>query len=132
MVRALVAAFALGGLFAGAACGAITPAAAPSRTGQASINVTGSLARGPAQTCPSDEPCDPLPSASMLIFSRAGHPDVTARLDASGSFALHLDPGGYSISAAPPAFGGRVEPRQVRVPETGVVRLQLAIVRPQI
>ena len=129
MIRALVAAVAVGSL--ATACGAAAPAAAPTGTGPVSINVTGTLARGPAQTCPSDEPCDPLPSASLLIFSRPGLPDVSARLDASGAFGLHLDPGSYSISAAPPAFGGQVEPSLVKVPETGAVRLQLLIVHPQ-
>jgi hypothetical protein len=129
VIRGVVAVFALC-LMAGPACGAVSPATAPAATGQPTVNVTGVLVRGPMPTCPSDEPCDPPVMTMFLAFSRPGQPDVRVRVDASGAFALHLDPGAYSISAAPPPFNGRLEPSQVRVPEAGTVRLQLSIVRP--
>ena len=117
-------------LIVGPACGAVSPATAPAATGQAAIDVVGVLVRGPAPICPTDEPCDPPINASMLVFARSGQPDVTARVGGDGAFALHLNPGTYSISVAPPSFNGRVEPSHVRVPATGVVQLQLSIVRP--
>jgi hypothetical protein len=129
VIRGVVAVFALC-LMAGPACGAVSPATAPAATAQPALNVTGMLVRGPMPTCPSDEPCDPPINISMLVFSRSGQPDVTVRVGADGAFAVHLDAGSYSITAAPPPFNGRLEPSQVRVPATGVVQLQLSIVRP--
>ena len=109
------------------ACGAPSPSeAAP--TGQ-DVNVTGTLDRGPVPTCPADEPCDPPAIAVMLIFSRPGAGDVRVHVAGDGSFALHLEPGAYSVAAAPPAFQGKIEPSSVRVPESGTVTLRLRIVR---
>jgi hypothetical protein len=114
-------------MLAAVACGAPSPSeAAP--TGQ-DINVTGTLDRGPVPTCPADEPCDPPAIAVMLIFSRPGAGDVRVHVAGDGSFALHLDPGAYSIAAAPPAFQGKIEPSSVRVPESGTVTVRLRIVR---
>ena len=109
------------------ACGSAAPASSPAATGSA-INVTGTLERGPTPTCPADEPCDPPPIASRLVFSRPGQPDVIVRLGAGGSFALHLDPGDYAVAAQPPPFNGRLEPSTVRVPDSGSVDLRLRVV----
>ncbi len=131
MVSRLVVGLALVALFC-AACGP-APAAQPAQTagtvGQG-VNVTGTLDRGAAgPTCPAGEPCDPPAVASMLVFSRPGSADVSVHVAGDGSFSLHLDPGEYSIAAAPPAFAGKVEPSTVRVPDVGQVMLRLRIVR---
>lgn len=112
-----------------AACGG-QPVAQPSgSTPIGSANVTGLLDRAPVPTCPADEPCDPPGRASMLIFSRPGAADVTVFVADDGSFAVHLEPGQYAIAAAPPAFGGRVEPSSVQVPTKTSVFLRLRIAR---
>lgn len=131
MVSRLAVGLALVALCCGA-CGS-APAAQPAQTagnvGQG-INVTGTLDRGPAApTCPAGEPCDPPAVATMLVFSRPGSADVSVHVAGDGSFALHLDPGEYSIAIAPPAFQGKVEPSTVRVPDVGEVLLRLRIVR---
>jgi uridine phosphorylase len=108
------------------ACGALS--SHPAQTAQG-INVTGTLDRGPVPTCPAGEPCDPPAVASMLIFSRPGSTDVSVRVGGDGSFALHLDPGDYIVAAAPPAFQGKIQPSNVRVPDSGTVALRLHIVR---
>ena len=64
----------------------------------------------------------------MLIFSSAGKPDVSVLVGANGTFAVHLDPGGYTVRAAPPPMHATLEPSQVRVPSTGSVELSLKIV----
>src|SRR2546421_10942480 len=83
------------------------------------INVTGTIDRGPMPTCPTDEPCDPHMVAALLVFSTPGAPDVRVRVGGDGTFALHLEPGAYTIAAAPPVFQGGLEPSSVRVPKTG-------------
>ena len=60
-------------------------------------------------------------TAAFLVFRQPGKADVRTSVDSSGAFALYLEPGAYSISAAPPPMGGLVEPSQVRVPATGTV-----------
>ncbi len=122
--RAAVAALSLA--FA-AACGT-APALAPSSGGPAQ-NVTGTIDRGLSPTCPADEPCDAPPVARLLVFSAPGRQEVTTRVRPDGSFALHLDPGDYSIAAAPPAFQGKVQPSSIRVPEAGSVTVHLHIVK---
>src|SRR5258708_31578764 len=110
-----------------AACGG-QPVAQPSglpRTTNA--NVTGVLDRGPVPTCPAGEPCDPPMRATMVIFSRPGAAEVAVFVAGDGSFAVHLDAGQYAIVAAPPAFGGKVEPSSVQVPAAGSVFLRLRI-----
>ena len=67
----------------------------------------------------------------FVVFSQPGKPDVRTQLDASGAFALHLDPGSYSITTAPPSFNGAIQPSQVRVSGTGILQLHLQVVRPQ-
>ena len=117
-------------LMAAAACGSAPPGpAASSPSSDAAMNVRGTVDRGYTPPCPADEPCDPPVTAMFLVFSRPGTPDVRVDVDASGFFGLHLDPGAYSISAAPPPIGGRLEPNQMRVPATGTIELHLKIVR---
>jgi hypothetical protein len=112
-----------------AACGG-QPVAQPSgSTSTGSANVTGVLDRGPVPTCPAGEPCDPPLRATMLIFSRPGATDVMVFVSGDGSFAVHLNAGMYAIAAAPPAFGGKVEPPSVQVPAAGSVFLRLRIAR---
>ena len=91
--------------------------------------MSGTVDRGPIATCPADEPCDPPALASSLVFSGSGGASVSARVAPDGSFALHLDPGEYSIAVAPPPFHGAVEPSSVLVPSAGSVVLRLRIVR---
>ncbi|HSS60908.1 MAG TPA: hypothetical protein VLK30_05570 [Candidatus Limnocylindrales bacterium] len=98
--------------------GAVTP----------DMNVTGTVDRGTMPTCPAGEPCDPQMVAAMLVFSRPGSPDVQVPVRGDGSFAVHLEPGLYSITPAPPAFHGELQPSTVRVPATGAVTLSLHIV----
>jgi hypothetical protein len=117
------------------ACGSVPPArtgpAAASPTGEAALNVRGVLDRGASFPCPPGDPCDPPLQAMFVVFSQPGKADVRTPLDASGAFSLHLDPGSYTVSAAPPSFNGSVQPSQVRVPSTGILQLQLQVARPQ-
>jgi hypothetical protein len=129
-MRALVGVVALG-LTTVAACGSVAPGpAAASPTGAAALNVRGIIDRGSALPCPPGEPCDPPIAAMFLDFAQPGKPAVRTRIDASGAFAVHLEPGSYSISAAPPPMNGRLQPSEVRVPKTGTLELNLVIVRP--
>lgn len=119
-------------VFAAAACGtvpAMNPAAASPSSAGIATNVSGTIDRGAPPTCPADEPCDPPMVAYRLVFSRPGLADVTVRVNGDGTFALHLDPGVYSIAAEPPAFQGKLDPSVVRVPAEGTVHLDLHIVR---
>lgn len=117
-------------LIATAACGSVpqVPAEA-SPSGDAALNVRGTIDRSFVPPCPTDEPCDPPITGAYLVFSQPGKAEIRTSVGADGSFVLHLDPGAYSISTAPPPMGGRVEPNGVRVPATGTVELQLKIVR---
>jgi hypothetical protein len=115
---------------AAAGCGAAQPSAQPAATPAQVENVSGILDRGLSATCPADEPCDPPPRATALVFSTAGGSQVRAEVDYRGQFEVHLDPGVYSITTVPPPFGGRVVPSSVQVPETGSVFLQLHIAKP--
>lgn len=124
MARACVISAAL---LLAAACGQFQPSTQAASSG---VNVTGVLDRGPVPTCPSDEPCDPPISIATLIFSTGGGAQVRVPVGGDGHFAAHLDPGVYSISAAPPPFQGRVEPSSVEVPEDGTVFVRLHIARP--
>ena len=98
-------------------------------TVNAAVNVQGTLDRGStsAPPCPTGEPCDPPMVAMFVDFSQPGKTDVRARVDASGAFAVHLDPGNYSISLAPPSFKGKLDPSQVLVPKNGTVLLHLVV-----
>jgi hypothetical protein len=79
-------------------------------------NVKGIVVRT-TQGCPVGEPCDPLPPALYVVFSRNGH--VTrAKLGASGGFAVHLAAGFYAVSTAPQRA---VTPASLRVPRVGVI-----------
>jgi hypothetical protein len=111
-----------------AACGS-APLERPSQS-TPDVNVTGTIDRGSMPTCPAGEPCDPAMVAALLVFSRPGSPDVTVRVAGDGSFALHLEPGSYTIAAAPPSFQGTLVPSTVRVPASGSVHLSLHIAKP--
>lgn len=130
-MRALVSAVIALGLLA---CGSVptgSPGSSPTGStppGDAALNVRGTIDRGATPSCPAGEPCDPPIVAMFLVFSQTGKPDVRLRVGASVTFTVHLDPGTYSISAAP-ALNGRIEPNQVRVPSSGTVDLHL-VVRP--
>lgn len=105
-----------------------TPIGATSPTAAAAdMNVRGTIDRGPAVTCPSGEPCDPAITAAYVVFSQPGKPDIRVKVDPSGAFALHLDPGAYAISAAPPPQRGKLAPDTIRVPDQGTVTLRLVI-----
>jgi hypothetical protein len=117
-------------LILAAGCGSVSPGpAASSPTGDSALNVRGTIDRSFTPACPTGEPCDPPMTAYYLVFSQPGKEDVRAQVGSSGAFALHLDPGVWTISPAPPALGGRVEPGEVRVPANGSVELHLRIVR---
>ena len=92
------------------------------------MNVSGMLVRGPVATCPPGEACDPQMTGAMLIFSRSGTADVSVFVSGDGTFALHLEPGAYTVRAAPPPLKGRLQPASVRVPATGSLQLHLEIV----
>ena len=109
-----------------AACGKAPTQTLPAASVPA-INVSGTVARPPSTTCPTGEACDPPNSASVLIFTRAGQPDISTPIDARGAFALHLDPGTYALRVGPPPASGRIQPGEVRVPSTGTVRILVTI-----
>ena len=108
-------------------CGSV-PAGSPNPAGDAAVNVRGTIDPGPPPSCPPGEPCDPPIVAMFVVFSQPAKPDVRLRVGAGGAFAGHLDPGAYSISAAPPP-NGSLDPDQVRIPSSGTVNLNL-VVRP--
>lgn len=91
------------------------------------MNVTGIIDRSVPPACPTGEPCDPQIVAYRLVFSSPGQPDVTVRPGPDGTFAVHLDPGSYTIAAQPPLAGGRLDPSSVRVPGSGTIELHLRI-----
>jgi hypothetical protein len=62
--------------------------------------------------------------ATFVTFSRPGHPIVRARV-VDGSFALHLAPAVYTLGLSPPR--GEVTPVRLRVPRTGVIRVNVAV-----
>jgi hypothetical protein len=62
----------------------------------------------------------------FVVFSQPGKPDVRFRVSVGGAFSGRLDPGAYSISAAPPP-NGRLDPNEVRVPSSGTVNLHLVV-----
>jgi hypothetical protein len=93
------------------------------------LNVLGTLERGTVQNCLPGDPCDPALVGAFLVFSQPGKPDVRTGVSGSGQFSLHLDPGAYTISAAPSPTGGRLQPSDVRVPGIGTVELHLVVVR---
>jgi hypothetical protein len=128
-MRQLVAVVALA-LSISVACGSVPSApAASSPAGEPAVNLLGTLDRGTAQSCPPGDPCDPAVVGAFLVFSQPGKPDIRTSVSGSGEFALHLDPGSYTISAAPSPMRGRLQPGDVRVPSTGAVDLHLVVVR---
>ena len=124
MTRACVIA---GALLMLVACGEAQPA---TQTSGSPVNLNGVLDRGPMPTCPTDEPCDPPVGIAILVFSTGSGEEFKVPVGGDGHFAAHLDPGRYSIGAAPPPFKGRVEPSTVDVPQSGTVFLRLHIARP--
>ena len=91
------------------------------------MNVHGTLDRGPVQNCPPGDPCDPAIVGAFVVFSQPGKQDVRTSVSGIGEFALHLDPGSYTITAAPSPRSGRLQPSNVRVPSAGTVELHLVI-----
>jgi hypothetical protein len=65
--------------------------------------------------------------AAFVVFSQPGKQDVRTSVSGTGEFALHLDPGAYTITAAPSPATGRLQPSNVRVPSTGTIELHLVI-----
>ena len=112
------------------ACGAGQSPAQAVSSAYAGTNVAGVLDRGPVPTCPTDEPCDPPLGITTLIFNAGGGGQFRVPVGGDGHFAVHLDPGRYSIAAAPPPFQGRIDPSTVDVPASGTVFLRLHIARP--
>ena len=130
----LVTALSLG-IVSALACGSVaqapsdtTPSAIP--TASATLNVRGTIDRGTPPTCPTGEVCDAPLTALFVDFSQPGKPDVRAPVDAGGTFAVHLEPGQYSISAAPPPMNGKLEPSEFVVPKASPVVLKLVISYP--
>ena len=112
-MRALAAGLLLTSLFVVSASSATVPAP----------NVRGTVIRAPGTAgCFQGEPCDPLPPAMYVVFSR-GKAAVRAKLAVNGSFSLHLVPGQYTVSVAPPT--GLLSPATVRVPQVGTIRPRL-------
>jgi hypothetical protein len=130
-VRVLVGLLSLG-VVVSLACGSVAqgPAAitpSPDSTASSVLNVRGTIDRGTPRPCPTGEVCDAPLTALFVDFSQPGKPDVRTPVDGSGAFALHLDPGRYSISAAPPPMNGKLKPSEVVVPKTGSLVLNLVI-----
>jgi hypothetical protein len=82
-------------------------------------NVKGLVVRSTSvTTCYPDEPCDPPPRATFVVFTRSGH-TTRVTIGATGAFAARLVPGRYVVSLAP--MHGAVSPATVRVPRIGVI-----------
>ena len=114
-------------LVAAAACGSLPQGpVASSPSGDAALNVRGTVDRAYTPWCPTDEPCDPPIGAfsTYVSFSRVSHPTVRVRA-VDGAFALHLAPAIYRIAVTPAL--GTVSPATVRVPRIGVVRLHVVV-----
>lgn len=88
-------------------------------------NVVGQLVRALETRCSPDEPCDPSPSASILVFAHDGIVVRRIGVGSGGRFALRLAPGVYTVRALPVPGSGALAPSTFRVPTTGVVRLRL-------
>jgi hypothetical protein len=135
-VRVLAATFLLGIVGIGVACGSVarepsgatTPPAVA--TASSAMNVRGTIDRGTPRPCPPGEACDAPLTAVFVDFSQPGKSDVRAPVDGSGAFAVHLEPGRYAISAAPPPLNGELKPSELVVPKTGSVMLNLVITYP--
>lgn len=102
----------------------VPPGTSPA--GDAAVNIRGTIDRRPSPSCPPGEPCDPPIVAMFVVFSQPGKPEVRLRVGAGGAFVGHLDPGSYSISAAPPP-NGSLDPSEVHVPSSGTVNLHLVV-----
>jgi hypothetical protein len=112
-MRALAAILVLGSLCVVSA----SPGAVPAP------NVRGTVIRVPSSGgCYPGEACDPLPPALYIVFSR-GSTTVRARLAASGAFSMHLAPGKYTVTVAPPT--GLLAPGSITVPRVGTIRPRL-------
>ena len=86
-------------------------------------NVRGTVVRAAGGgSCYPGEPCDPLPPAAYVVFTR-GSVVTRSRLGANGSFALHLAPGRYTVRVAPPH--GQLSPASITVPRVGMLRPRL-------
>jgi hypothetical protein len=105
----------------------VSPIGATSPPQGVALNVNGVVDRGQSPPCPPGDPCDPPATATYLVFSQPGRPDVRVQVAAGGAFALYLPPGAYTISAAPPPMQGRLTPSTLRVPATGTVSLHMMI-----
>ena len=114
MLRVVAAALVVAAVFAAGAPAATTP------------NVRGVLAVPRGNSCPPDEPCDPTGATGSLVFWRFGKVAARAELAATGTFALRLAPGRYTIRLSPP-LRALVSPATVSVPKTGRIWLKLAI-----
>ncbi len=72
--------------------------------------------------CYQGEPCDPLPPATYVVFSR-GSVATRSKLAANGSFSIHLAPGRYTVTVAPPH--GLLTPATLAVPRVGTLHPRL-------
>lgn len=128
-VLVVVLALAIGSALACGSVGqgpsATTPSAVP--TANSVLNVRGTIDRGSPPPCRTGEVCDAPLVALFIDFSQPGKPDIRTPVDGGGTFALHLEPGHYSISAAPPPMNGTVNPNELVVPKTGSVVLNLVV-----
>jgi hypothetical protein len=112
-MRTLAGALLLATFLAGSAASATAPVP----------NVRGTVVRATGGGgCYQGEPCDPLPPAMYVVFSR-GSAVTRSRLGVNGTFALHLAPGRYAVTVAPPH--GLLTPGSVSVPPVGVIRPRL-------
>jgi hypothetical protein len=102
-------------------------AVAAGSTAAPAPNVRGVLVpAASAGGCYSGEPCDPPLPPLFVVFSQSQHVVARARLGAGGAFALHLAPGRYTVTTAPP-HADEVTPSAIRVPHAGVLRVRLVL-----
>ena len=110
-MRALAAASLVVFLFAVSTASGLTP----------TPNVRGTVVRTSSGAgCYPGEPCDPLPPALYVVFTR-GSVVTRSRLGANGTFALHLAPGRYAVTIA----RGLLSPASITVPRVGMIRPRL-------
>jgi len=94
--------------------------AATASSGASGPNVRGTFVRNTQATkCYQGEPCDPVPQAAFLLFTRNGH-STRVRLRADGTFAVRLARGLYRVTVLP-GQSSTVSPAAIRIPRVGVI-----------
>jgi hypothetical protein len=106
-------------------------AAAPSPS-RGDTGLTGKVLRGPTSpVCRFDRPCY-APFKGVLVFSRASPgaaaAPVRAQSQADGDYRVELAPARYKVTTGVRSrFGGLLQPALVRVPATGMRRVNFVV-----